>query len=230
MTRISKALGVLLLTMLVSTATAAIARGEVSSPAEFTTDPGPFFDAEQVGTNTLTVVGLPAFTCGSLTAAGQGVTEGPNPEKITLSPTYGTCHVVLLGLTKPITITTNGCAFVLTATTTEIKGVKTFTAHTDIECPTEKQIEIHVYNNAGHTELLCTYDIKAQTNLTEITLTNNEAAIPNDLDADFNVSGIAVQNTKTGGVCGTQANTTATYKGTQTIRATAGYFSAEVTG
>jgi len=223
MTRISKVLGVLLLALLVSSTTTAIASGEVSSPAEFTIQP--VFTAEQVGTNSLTIAGLPQFTCGSVTARGSGPTEGYSSETLTLAPTYGTCHIVLLGITKPVTITTNGCAFVFTATTTETKGVKAFTAHTNIECPTEKQIEIHVYNNVGHTEVICTYDIKAQTNLTEITLTNNEAAIPNDLNADFNVSGIAVQTTIPGGVCGN--GTTATYKGTQTIQY---YFPAAVTG
>lgn len=118
----------------------------------------------------------------------------------------------------------NGCAYVLTATTTVTEGgEKHFTAHTNVECPEGKQIEIHLYLNAGHTETLCTYDIKASENqgLTGITLTNAEGE-PQDIIAALNVTGIKVtRTTGSEALCGKESNT-ATYAGEATLQLTMG--------
>src|SRR5262249_42863368 len=74
-------------------------------------------DSEQLGTNTLTLNGL-SFTCTSVKGTGAFTGGGSTSTSISISTSYETCHVVILGLTKLATFTMNQCSFVLNATTT----------------------------------------------------------------------------------------------------------------
>jgi len=218
MSRIIKALALSLLAVLALIP--AVARAEGTSPGLFTAQVAANETAtgigEQIGVATFTISGLPSMTCTTAKGTGKALTTGPSFEKITVEAVGETCHIVFLGLTKPITITSNGCAAVFTAKTTG----GGFSAEEESECPPGKAVEVHVYNNAAHTETLCTYEVPPQSHGTERELVNNTAATPDDVVAKGTVSGITVKNKKPGGFCGSSENMTATAKGEITIRAT----------
>ncbi len=246
MIRNLKALGLALVAVFAMSAVASsMASAEVTKPGLFTFGVAATelseLHAEQVGAtpDTFTLNGL-ALTCGTVTLTGNPVktkaspnediveanTKGSSSTDITLTPTYDKCHVVIAGLTKTITVTTNDCSFVFDAKTTETKGVVSNTALTTIECPAGKKIEIHIYSTAG-TEVgtTCTYDVEAtaaNTTLPGIKLDNkvNTPASADDILATIKVEGIEVNNTIKSAVCGQNAIEKATYDGEDTIRAT----------
>ncbi len=257
MSRKLKALGLALVAMFAMSAVASsMASAEVTKPGLFTAKVGvnevAKIDAEQVQApgkplNTFTVNGL-ALTCGTVKLTGNPVNtkaspeedvvkekvKGPESTDVTLTPEFGpaNCHVVIAGLTKTVTVTENGCAFVFDAKTTETKGVISNTALTTIECPSGKKIEVHVYSTAGtETTTTCTYDIEAiaaNQTLPGITLDNKvntvkeppEPSESNDILATVNVTGITVKNTIKSAVCGQNDPEKATYEGEVTIQAT----------
>ena len=167
---------------------------------------------EQIGTDTFTISGLPSLTC--TTAKETGFLEeggvhkkGSESTWATFTPEYAGCHIVFLGITKSITVTVNNCII-------RFQVLIPFGISFTIEC----KIEIHIYNNPAHTELLCTYDVEKQTVNNQITPTN-QAGTPDDILAHINAT-VNVTNTTTGGLCGSTTNTTGVYKGTHTLRAT----------
>jgi hypothetical protein len=185
-------------------------------------------DIEQIGTNQFQLTGLPPLTCTSVKLHGKAITPGPSSTYITVTPTFETCHIVLAGLTKGVTVTHNECNFTFNATTTTTENTPsglTFdrTASVTIECPVGKQIQIHVYSTANppHSQVICTYDVGPQGPLQGIELTNkvNTPTAVNDVEAHIKVT-TAVQNTIKSAVCGQNENTSAVYEGTATIRAT----------
>lgn len=174
-------------------------------------------DGSQIETTTFTL-GSQSVTCSSATLNGQALTSGEESTEIKLEPKYENCHAVILGVKKPATFTMNGCYYNLNATATiteEGRGIE-YPADLKIECPAEKQIEVHVYENEKEEKVLCTYDIKSQGSLSGISITNKES----DVIADISTTGIAVTNTKPSFLCGVSESGTATYKGESTLRAT----------
>ncbi len=94
-----------------------------------------------------------------------GPTTGP-----TATATYEKCvlHNNLTGTTDPATVTMNGCNYKLTVHYHETKkgaGVKAdeYSGSEDGECPAGKKKEIHVFKDAAHTELKCTYQAESLT-------------------------------------------------------------------
>ncbi len=247
MIRKLKALGLALVAVFaVGAVASSVASAEVTKAGLFTFNVGANeqaeIHAEQVGAtvNTFTMNGL-ALTCGTVNLTGnpvktkaspnqdevEGNTKGPQSTDITLTPTFGpnNCHMVVAGLTKTVTVTTNGCAFVLDAKTTETKGVVSNTALTTVECPAGKKIEIHLYSTAAtETTTTCTYDIDpaANTTVPGITLDNkvNTPTAANDILATVKLEGITLNNTIVNAVCGPNATEKITYEGEITIRAT----------
>jgi len=244
MTRNLKVLGLALVAVFaISAVAASVASAETTSPGLFTFNVGAnelaTIDDEQEGINTFTLNGL-AFTCGTVTTMGTPVktkaavpdeveadTKGPASTDITFSYIFGptNCHVVIAGLTKTVTITTNGCGAIWDAKTTVTKTGFENTALSTVECPINKKIEIHVYSEkAGEATTNCTYDIEAiaaNTTVPGITLTNksNTPGLPNDITADIN-TGTTVNNTIKSAVCGLNATENLVYKGELTIQAT----------
>ncbi len=246
MIRKLKALGLALMAVFAIGAVASsTASAEVTSPGLFTFNVGANelaeIHAEQVGISTITVNNR-SITCTTVTFTGnpvktkaspnqdevEGNTKGPQSTDITLTPTFGpsNCHDVIAGLTKTVTITTNGCAFVLDAKTTVTGVVTSNTALTTVECPVTKKIEVHVYSTAG-TEVgtTCTYDIEAKAaNITRpgIILDNkvNTRVSPNDILATATVEGLEVNNTIVSAVCGPNSTENIVFHGEITIRAT----------
>ena len=68
-----------------------------------------------------------------------------------------------------VTVTHNGCKFKFYDLTTSSAHYK---ATTDLICPPEKQIEVHVYLFSGHTFPVCTLDMAEQKGLPGATVTN----------------------------------------------------------
>ena len=245
MTHKLKILGLALVAVFAMSAVASSgASAEITSPGLFTANVGAneqaTIDGEQEGINLFTTNGL-AVTCGTVTLTGHPVktkaapdadvveanTKGPSSTDVTLTTKFGpnNCHVVVAGLTKTVTVTENGCAFVLDAKKTDTKAVTSTHALTTIECPVNKKIEVHVYSTAG-TEVgtTCTFDMEANatnTTLPGIELTNkvNQPTSVNDVTADVGVN-ITVNNTLKSAVCGQNATVTWRYEGNVTLRAT----------
>jgi len=191
--------------------TAAVAAGEQAETI-----------GEQIGLDQLTIGGLPPMTCTtanerSFPEEGGVHKKGPSAPNSTITPEYSGCHIVLVGVTKPFTITLNGCTYTTTATK-NTAGLP-FSVDVSIKCPEKKQIELHVYNNAAHTETLCTYDIGPQEINNQIQLTNIEGGGPDDVVGHMSAT-LTATNTTVGGVCGSNGVMTCIYKGTHTLRAT----------
>lgn len=213
MTRTMKLLGLVLVVSALGTSAAK------AEPALFTAAVGANETAkgvgEQIGVSTFTINGL-TMTCATANGTGKALSKGPSFEKVTIEAFGETCHVVIAGLTKPITITANGCAAVFTAKTEAGK----FTADQETECPEGKGVEVHVYNKAAsHTETLCTYEVPPQSHPSEGELIN-KVGTPSDIIAAGTVKNIKVKRLSGPlSICGPEEST-ATAKGEITIRAT----------
>jgi hypothetical protein len=213
----TRTIKLLVLTLAISALGTAAAQAE---PALFTAAVGANETAkgvgEQIGVSTFTLSNGLTMTCATAKGTGQALSKGPSFEKITIEAFGETCHVVIAGLTKPITITPNGCGGVFTAKTEAGK----FTADQEFECPEGKGIEVHVYNKvASHTETLCTYEIPPQTHPSEGELIN-KVGTPSDIVAAGTVKNIKVKRLSGPlSICGPEEST-ATAKGEITIRAT----------
>ncbi len=245
MTHKLKVLGLVLVAMFaMSSVSASIASAEVTKAGLFTFNVGAgelaSVDNEQIGASTLTVNGL-AITCGTAGGTGNPVKtklspnedvveeniKGPESTDITIPPIFGTsnCHVVIAGLTKTVTVTTNGCAGVFDAKTTETKGVVSNTALITIECPAGKKIEVHAYTTAGtEAGTTCTYDIEAiaaNTTVPGVTLENkiNTPMEVNDMVNRFKIN-FSLNNTVKSPVCGQNATESVVAQGEATLRAT----------
>jgi hypothetical protein len=109
----------------------------------------------------------------------------PNKETtFTITPHYKNC-VAFNPASHPMTVTMNGCDYVLHIGLTTGGVLGTYGATLDIVCPPNKVIEKHVYNDAGHTELLCTMKIKAQNGLAGAHFTNTPGTGTFDLQGTF---------------------------------------------
>jgi hypothetical protein len=97
----------------------------------------------------------------------------------------------------------NGCDYLLHLTTTDPANPGWYKVDTDVVCPAEKEIEMHVYTSAAHSSTICTVKFKAQTGL-QGGLATNVAGGKVTLKGPF--TGIHV--TKTGVLCGGTATTT----------------------
>lgn len=196
------------------------AAADGNSPAVFTASVGATEtargDGEQITPAIFTINGL-SVTCSTVTGTGEALELGPEFSKIRAVPTFSGCHIVVFGITKLVTVTTNGCSYVSEAQTTESGA---FTANVTVECPKLKSIEVHVYNSAtSETQTLCTYDVIPQGPLVpEGTLTNHEGA-PNDIVVNASVQ-TTVRNTIRSSICGQNETETSVTKGEGTIRGT----------
>jgi len=181
------------------------------------------FDIEQIGVGTVTLNGL-SITCGSVTGSGKALTKGPSSTEITIEPTLGpnNCHVIIAGLTKTVTVTMNGCATVYNAKTTVTKTGFDLTATVTFECPSEKQMEVHIYKTAAsEAETLCTYDIKPQGPLTGISFVNH-VNTPGASDDIVSQNSVIVSNTNTikSALCGQNSTESSVIEGEGTVRVT----------
>ena len=168
--------------------------------------------------NTYLVNGV-AITCKRDSLQGKALSTGPEPSTITLEPTYEGCHMVIAGLTKIVTFTTNGCAYLYQVT--KNTNSAPFSADLTIECNEAgpKQIEVHVYLAAGNENtILCTFDLTPHTALTgTIELTNEPATSPGDIIEHINVS-TPLHSTFASGLCGPNETANWAFQNTFTLR------------
>ena len=105
-----------------------------------------------------------AYACSSTSYTGN-LTE--KSTQLTFEPAFSGCKVGEL----PATVTTNGCDYVLKAG----EGTEAeFPVTADLECPSEKKLELHRYASAAkHTEGVsdCTLTAATQTGLEGLTYT-----------------------------------------------------------
>jgi hypothetical protein len=164
----------------------------------------------QVGSHELKV-GNRLVICEETEFTGDGVATSQT--LLTVTAKYQECRTTpALGVVLQVTVTMNGCDYMFSAA--GIDG-STYTATVDIVCPAGKQIELHMYKNAGHTEEACTITIgpqmsKATNEITNVAGSTNDLLIHHDVDLNVTIHGVKV-------LCGEGA--TATYQGTTTLQA-----------
>lgn len=151
------------------------------------------------------------------------ITEATDP--VTFTPTYNAGCVAEPG-ELPVTITTNGCdySFGFTKPGTTGWGQRTGALEAWLNCPTESQMEIHVYENAAQHAAgvsLCTYDISTQGPVAA-GVYHNRAVVPGDVDLTVNAKFTAKSTIGPEFVCGGEGllqHLPITLTGTYTLRA-----------
>jgi uncharacterized protein YceK len=164
-----------------------------------------------VGTNAFTIFGE-KIVCNGSTFSGS---IAKATTTITLTPTYNNCSAG--GGGHKVTITMNGCDFVvhIEGTTPAVKD--NYYNSLDIICPLEHQIEIHKYVNASN-ELLgvaCLYTIGEQKGLLRGKVTNDTTN--KDLLFEKTYKKITA---KQSGACGANETTTGEYDVSITLKGT----------
>jgi hypothetical protein len=121
------------------------------------------------GNHKFVVAGIGTVECQESEFHGHIAGKTTSP---TFTPTYNLCTMTVFGVSRPATVTHNECTYTLTAhhflEEQDTKG----TGQIHVVCPPGKKIEIHVFNNAAHTELRCTYAVEPQTISTGISFHN----------------------------------------------------------
>jgi hypothetical protein len=224
MIRNLKTLGLALVAVFAVSAMAASAARAVTDDAQLTAESFPaVFDGTQNGVLVFNREGR-TMTCTTAEFHSE-VKSTDSKTTITVKPTYSGCHsnIPLIGVV-PMTVTMNGCDYLLHLTKDTPSG--TFTADTTITCPPNKEIEVHVYqDHANHTSntSLCTKKYPAQNPGGTIDLTNKAAGgtTPKDyLELDINISGMTSSITPAGAICGVAHNATGTLTGNATLKGT----------
>jgi hypothetical protein len=151
--------------------------------------------------------------------------NGPG-DPVTFVPTYNNC-VSEPGGATPVTITMNGCDYVIgfSRPGTTGQAVPTGLMQAWVNCPAGQQIEIHVYENAFMHAInmsTCTYDIKPQGPVAAGIYHNTNAGIP-DVDATVNAKFTGTSTIGAGGaICGgnpmNQGHLPITLTGNYTLR------------
>jgi hypothetical protein len=123
---------------------------------------------------------------------------------ITMAPIYSSCVAKVGAASAPATVTTNGCAFVLTLgnTTTAPKYGVTM----DLTCPAGKVVEMHLYQNAEHKTSICTYTFGEQLGKTG-GFAQNEGVAPRTVALGGTFTGISATRHNSV-LCGAKLETT----------------------
>jgi hypothetical protein len=235
MIRNLKALGLALVAVLAMSAMAASAAQ--AETADFSAAEYPaHIDGVTDGFNTFEMGGL------KLTCEAKGTAElKEESSELTATVEYHTCHVVVLGVTFPITVDMNECHYLFTAGTyapTETNGAGAAHGTVHITCPEKKQIEITVFKAGGaHTpeNIRCTIDVAAQTP-TEGSIDYFNETTESVMAVTLQATEVKVKATKTatGSLCPETKEETATYNGSVWVKATnkahTAYIDTTVTG
>jgi hypothetical protein len=216
MTRNLKTLALTLATVLSAGAIIA-STAQAEKPAQLTAEAGTVkVDGRQI--TPITLVRLARkIKCEVFEFNGPASNGASTIENVT--PIFAKCEDEVL--VKPVTVSMNGCTFTFHFTADMQFPEDTWTLTSDLVCPSGP-LKIVIYNNPGHTEVLCAYTGAAQAGKKTIDLTNANADVKvngittskNFLVGHVNVG--AIKLTKTEGsvlVCGAEANETATLTG-----------------
>jgi hypothetical protein len=216
MIRNPKAIAAALILALVAAAMGASA-AQAEKPAQLTAEAGTVkIDGKQVAPGTFVRLAR-KLTCEITSLEGPAANGATTLEGV--FPTLASCEDEVLK--KPATFNTNGCTLTFHLTADAKEPEDTWTAITDLACAPGPAI-LTIYNNAAHTEVLCKYNLPAQTGKQVIDLTNiaagtkvNGVTTPKDfLIAHFNLGAIKVIRVEGSAlVCGAEVNETTTYTG-----------------
>jgi hypothetical protein len=231
MKRKLKALGLALVAVIaISAMAASAAQAETAdfSAAEYTAH----VDGVTDGITTMTVGSL-ELTCG---VKGTGELQEEGTELTTTNIEFHTCHVVVLGVTFPITVDMNGCDYLFTAGTylpnaTAGKGASEGTFH--IRCPkkaggstpeeqTHITITIFKSGSTAHlaSELRCDIDFAEQTPTEGVVDYFNETT-EGKMAITAQFTNIKVKTTKTASpLCPETVEETSTFNGSFWLKAT----------
>lgn len=223
MARNLKVLGLGLVAVLALSAVSASGAMALTPKVQVGTGDG-HLDGTQIGNIVTTVGGGRTITCETVkfsTSLAEATANVPN-----ITALYEKCHSTLAGVKVPATLTMNGCTFTIHVGATT-GGTDQYAATTDIACPAEKVIEVHVYKEGTNANehlpenQLCGYTIGGQSGVGSSTITNITTS---DMEMNMNFSGIAYKRTLgTIPNCGAAASTeTRTGKVTWTGTTTAG--------
>jgi hypothetical protein len=196
---------------------------EIEEKTDFSAE-GTHIDGVAAFAQTFTVGGL-SMTCTSLT--NTAVIPEQTPELTLENIAYSNCHVVVLGVTFPITVYMNGCTYLLTGgiyTSSGTKGSGAAVGSIHIKCPESKQIEVKIYKaGSAHTSenVRCVIDITGQTPSSGSIDYNNEL-IEGVMATTAQATNIVVRatKTKTGTLCPEEETVNSTYNGSIWMQAT----------
>jgi len=213
MTRKLKTLGVAFVAVFAMSAVVASAvhAGQFTtavSPAELT---GEQVEFEGSKLHVFTA-GLRKVSCSKATFTGTSTTP---TKSITVTPVYEEC----LSATFPVTVTMNGCDYLFNE---PVAGGGSFTGTVNLECPTEKPVEVHIYTSAANHKAgvsVCTITVFPFKGLGTNTYHNVPATTdPDHVTVTSKITNIPIKiHTESPLVCGTA--TTSTYTGGTTVKA-----------
>lgn len=215
MTRSLKALGLTLAAALAMGATAAsVAQAE--SPAQLTAESSPVLvTGKQIGGMVYARQNR-SFQC----AKGESQEFAKNGDTTFSAGTPTIKECTWSGGAGPVTVQTNGCAFLFHLTANMVEGQHRWTATSDFVCPPGKKGEILVYTSeTKHTEgvPICVWEYTTQEGLQTVELTNEPAAgsTPKDwLRAHVEIGGIVSKRIFGSALlCGSEIDSNGTLKG-----------------
>ena len=157
------------------------------------------------------------FTCNFVTFDG---TIENGAKEVIVTPTYEDCFS---NKTQPTTVTHNGCNYRFYGGEEENGNPHLFNKVTvDLDCPTGKEIEVHVWSSAANhvtaSTPICTYNVHEFVGKHNNTLENTTTGT-HDVDVTTTVEGIAVTRVHGSAlVCGSSTQF-AVYTGATTLRA-----------
>jgi len=159
------------------------------------------------------MIGLSKFSCSKATFTST-ITSGA--KSTTVTPTYEECNYA----TFPVTTTMNGCDYFYNE---PVAGGGAFTGTTNLDCPSEKVVETHIYiNAANHFSGIsaCTITFIPFKGLGTVTYDNVAASggHPDHLTLTTKITKIPIKiHMGSPLACGTSI--TATYTGATTVKA-----------
>ena len=223
MIRNLKALGLALVAVLAmsavaaSTASAGVTTGKITSDGPVTLhgveDGTNFFEypgeADRVECTGSTFTGHSVLTHEQTTAGSKHQLIASGSTEVTITPHYNNAHCT--AGTHTATVTMNGCDYrFYDFTTTAVADQYSYL--TDIVCPPNKDIEVHIYFTTHNSFIACSLTIKAQTGITGLLATN-------ETDAGGNTTGTVTLTGKSenikaskSGLCGSGETTAAKYE------------------
>ncbi|HEX5763188.1 MAG TPA: hypothetical protein VFY04_08720 [Solirubrobacterales bacterium] len=151
---------------------------------------------------------------------------GPSNE-LTVTPTYNDCHALGIGSVGVLsaTVTHNGCKYRFYNPKTHGSSLQTspsethhyYTLSTDVDCPTGKQIEVHIYPSLLHTGSICTLTVGSQTGLIGATADVHTKAGADDVTLTGTVNNIRSEMHRFSSACPESGTTVITNSATYHI-------------
>jgi hypothetical protein len=202
---------------------AVVASTAWAQQGKITSDGPVTLDLTETGANSWTTFGLKGECPGTFTGHEYNVTPhksiAAGATKITITAFYsiGKCVVFHSGGEQSVTVTMNGCDYVLNLGSTV--EADRYALTTDIMCPPGKAIEMHNWFPAVFGK--CTLTIKSQTGIGGATVAANTGS--NDLSITGTFKEILLERHGSGFGCSSETSTGGTRHVNLTIQGTDGF-------